>query len=235
MTDQATAGMHSERCRCSPADCRDVWPVYSGRSFNLWEPDTGDYYDSACGVSMMGHLQPEAVDDPPCMRPRIVFRDVTRATDTRTMVCALIPGERVVVDKAPYLYQVDGAGEDEAYLLGVFSSMVFDWQMRRTVELGMKFGLLGDASVPAPDRSHPVRRRLTKLAGCLAAADERFADWAARLDVPVGTLRGGGDSGTATVDPSGDRRLCRMAVRARRRRYRHGVRHIPCERVGAAE
>ena len=185
-----------------------VWPVYKGTSFNIWTPDTGVYYDSADAESMIAHLQEkrlsqrrtrssafagqkeEVVNDSatlPCRRPRIAFRDVTRSTDTRTLIAALVPGNRVIVHKAPYLLQIEGTIADEAYVLGVLSSMPCDWQARRTVELVMSFGQFNQLSIPDPGEGHPVRDRVVEIAGRLAAVNERFAEWAAEVGVPVGS------------------------------------------------
>lgn len=185
-----------------------VWPVYKGTSFNIWVPDTGVYYDSADAESMITHLhekrlsqrrtqssafaelEEEVVDDPatlPCREPRIAFRDVTNQTNTRTIVTALVPGERVIVHQAPYLLRTAGAAVDEAYVLGVLSSMPCDWQARRTVELHMTFEQIGQLSIPDPGQGHPVRDRVAEIAGSLAATDERFTDWAAEVGVLVGS------------------------------------------------
>lgn len=185
-----------------------IWPVYKGTSFNLWEPDTGVYYDSADAQTMITHLQEKRLsqrrtrssafaeqdesvaDDPatlPCLNPRIAFRDVARSTDTRTLIAALVPGGRVIVHQAPYLLRTLGADRDEAYLLGVLSSMPCDWQSRRTVELHMTFEQFGLLSIPDPGEGHPVRDRVVEIAGRLAAVDERFAEWAADVGVPVGS------------------------------------------------
>ena len=136
----------------SAADSAEVWPVCAGTSFNLWEPDTGDYYDGVNADSIREHLQakrlsqsetgssafsglPESVTaDPqtlPCLHPRIAFRDVTNPTNTRTLIAALIPPRRVLTHHAPYLLQTRGEIADEAYVLGVLSSMILDWQLRR--------------------------------------------------------------------------------------------------------
>lgn len=176
----------------------EVWPVCSGSSFDLWEPDTGDYCDSVHADSIQQHLHgkrlsqretassafaelPEAVtDDPatlPCLRPRVAFRDVTRANDSRTFRCALIPPHRVLTHQAPYLLQTRGSPADEAYVLGVLSSMIFDWQTRQTAELHMTFEQLNLASVPDPGEGHPIRDRVTGIAGRLVAADDRFDNW----------------------------------------------------------
>ena len=168
-----------------------VWPVYNGGSFNLWDPDTGDYYDSVHADEIIEHLRSRdstAQEDLACRAPRIAFRDVTRANDTRTFRCALIPGGRVAVNTAPFLHRIRGSASDEAYLLGMLSSMVCDWQARRTVELHMTFGVLGDLSVPDPGHGHPVRQRMAAAAGRLAAADERFADWATEVGVECGPM-----------------------------------------------
>ena len=186
----------------------EVWPVYSGKSFNLWQPDTGDYYDSADAVSVTTHLHRKRLSQSrtarsafagvadsllqdastlPCRRARIAFRDVTNPTNTRTIVAALIPPDRVVVHKAPYLLQTAGSARDEAYALGVLASMPCDWQARRTVELVMSFEQLRLLCVPDPGEGHPVRGRVVEVAGRLAAVDERFAEWAAAVGVPVGS------------------------------------------------
>ena len=170
--------------------------------------DTGDYYDSADAAAITAHLQQKRLsqrrerrsafaeqpagvaDDPstlPCLHPRIAFRDVTRVDDGRTLRAALIPGGGVVANQAPFLLRVRGTAEDEAYVLGVLCSMPCAWQARRTVEMHMASEQIGLLSVPDPGRGLPVRDRTAEIAGRLAAADERFAEWAQEAGVPVGS------------------------------------------------
>ena len=87
-------------------------PVLTGASFNLWDPDFGEPYAYAKTSEVIPWLQerrrrqirltssafygmpPEWAADPgtlPCLHPRIAFREVTRATDSRTVICALLP------------------------------------------------------------------------------------------------------------------------------------------------
>lgn len=188
-----------------------VWPVYKGTSFNLWEPDTGVYYDSVDAATITEHLQhrrqsqsgtkssafaelPETVlrDSAtlPCRQARIAFRDVTNPTNTRTIVAALIPPDRVVANQAPYLLRLAGSARDEAYVLGVLCSMPCDWQARRALELHLNFHQLNLLAIPDPGEGHPVRDRIIELAGGLAARDERFEGWAAEVGVPVGAVAG---------------------------------------------
>lgn len=188
----------------------DVWPVYKGTSFNIWEPDTGIYYDSVDSHPITTHLQKkrqqqhrvstsafaeqhaELIEDPatlPCLKPRIAFRNVTNPTNTRTLLAALVPGHLVIVHHAPYLLLTAGTSADEAYVLGVLCSMPLDWQARRTVELNMTFEQLNQLTIPDPGEGHRVRDRVVEISGRLAAVDERYAEWAAEVGVPVGSVR----------------------------------------------
>lgn len=185
------------------------WPVYKGASFDVWQPDTGTYYASADAQSITAHLQEKRlrqhktssspfaeftaahVADPrtlPCLRPRIAFRDITNSTNTRTIVAALVPGEVVITNQGPYLLWPHGQPSDEAYVLGVLSSMVLDWHARRVVELHLNFHILNSLPLPDPGPGNPVRDRVVEVAGRLAAVDERFAEWAVDVGVPVSSV-----------------------------------------------
>ena len=183
--------------------------MYKGTSFNLWQPDIGVYYDSVDRVSITEHLQQKrlsrsrtvssafaeqprsVIENPetlPCRQPRIAFRDVTNPTNTRTIIAALVPPDRVIVHQAPYLLHTAGTAVDEAYVLGVLCSMPCDWQARRTVELHMTFEQINLLTIPDPGPGHPVRDRVAEIAARLAATDERFTDWAAEAGVEVGSV-----------------------------------------------
>ena len=224
-----------------------VWPVYKGSSFNLWDPDTGTYYDSVDVTAITAHLQEKrrsqsgtrssafaelddaVLDDPetlPCRRARIAFRDVTRSTDTRTLIAALVPPERVIVNQAPYLLRTAGSARDEAYVLGVLCSMLCDWQARRTVELHVTFEQLNSFTMPDPGEGHPVRDRVTELAARLAASDERFSEWAAEVGVPVASATAASSTGGGGRRSMRVGRVCRLPLRAGRGRHRCGLRHV---------
>lgn len=188
---------------------QSLWPVYKGASFNLWNPDTGSYFAWANPTEITSHLQekrtrqarrrdnafygtsPDQLADSatlPCRQPRIAFRDITNATNNRTVLTALIPPEVVITNKGPYLLRIHGTVADEAFVLGVLSSMILDWYARRVVELNMNFHILN--SLPVPDASpatDPVAARVAEIAGRLAAVDDRFAQWAAAVGVPIGS------------------------------------------------
>jgi hypothetical protein len=181
-------------------------PVLTGSSFNIWSPDFAEPYafgtqktinhilektmSSANQVrSAFNGLKIFSEPDLPLSSPRIAFRDVTNATNTRTMLCCLIPPGGVLVHPAPYLVRRKGDEKDEAFLLGVLSSRIFDWYSRRIVELHMTFELLERMPIPRPAVSDKSRSRIIEISGSLAAVDKRYAKWAKAVGVPVGSVK----------------------------------------------
>jgi hypothetical protein len=186
-----------------------LWPVYKGESFDIWNPDTGTYYAAANAEHIQQYLYEKRIRQQRlarspfsaftkrwaqdkstlhCLHPRIAFRDITRATDTRTVRAALVPPNVVITNKGPYLVWSSGTAEDEAYLLGVLCSIPLDWYARRIVELGLNFHIFNAFPVPRPAPADPLRARVVEIAGRLAAVDERYASWATDVGVSVGSV-----------------------------------------------
>jgi hypothetical protein len=192
--DQFTTGLSHDETRV---------PVLAGASFAHWDPDFGDPYGTADAHQIANWLleksrsasrnrrsahygiRYQSVDDLQMCKARIVYRAVTNATNTRTVVPCLIPPNSLVTHAAPYLLRRRGVAADEAYLLGVLSSIPFDWYLRKWVELNLTFELLVPAPVPDPAPSNPLRLRIIDIAGRLAAKDSRFAEWAEAVGVAV--------------------------------------------------
>jgi hypothetical protein len=187
------------------------WPIFKGSSFDIWTPDAGERYAWADPDVMLDHLQEsrensyryagkrsafyempeEWVHDPDtlsCCSPRVAFRDVSRATDTRTVRAALVPPDTFLTNKAPYFLWPRGDERDEAYLLGVLCSVPLDWYARRFVETSLNYHILNGFPVPRPDLDSRLRRRVVDLAGRLAAVDDRYAGWANAVGVEYGSL-----------------------------------------------
>ena len=185
------------------------WPVYKGESFEIWNPDTGVYYAWADPEPALDWLQQKrlrgaknvrsqhhefAIDHVrdrttlPCFAPRVAFRDVARATDTRTVITCLLPPKIFITDKAPYFLWPRGDESDQAFLLGVLCSVPLDWYARRFVETGLKYFVLNPLPVPRPHRDDRRWQRVVQLAGRLACPDERFAGWATEVGVECGPL-----------------------------------------------
>lgn len=181
-------------------------PVYTGACFNLWDPDAGIPYAYANKALLRSYLKDKlagAVRNSrsayhglklppgvlPMDSPRIAFRDIARSDDRRTMIACLLPAGTSAVHKAPLLVRRAGDSRTEAFLLGVISSIPFDWYARRWVELTMSYELLNSFPLPRPQLDNPVGARVVQIAGRLAAVDDRYADWAAEVGVAVGSVK----------------------------------------------
>jgi hypothetical protein len=186
------------------------WPVYGGASFNIWNPDTGEVFAWANPKKVTQALQDkrqrqirlkssafygmdiEWASDPtslPCFRPRIAYRQITRANDTRTAIAALVPGGCVITNAAPYFLMRDGSAEHEAFLLGVMCSIPFDWYARRYVEQNFNFHIVNGSPIPKWIDKDAFQRRLIENSARLASVDGRFKDWAIAVGVKVGSVK----------------------------------------------
>jgi hypothetical protein len=124
----------------------------------------------------------------PFLHPRIAFRTITNATNTRTVISALVPGKTLLTNNAPYLLNRSGTAKDEALILAILSSYTVDWFARKTVELSLNFHIFNNLPIPVLSNKKIVEK-LISAAGRLAAVDSRFEDWATQVGVPVGTVK----------------------------------------------
>jgi len=202
-TGQILMDLESEEC--PPG----FWPVYKGESFDLWEPDTNTYYAWADPRVLTPRLQRKRIRGNrlktsvfyecdaewcadagklPCLHPRVAFRDVTQWDNRRTLIAALIPPRAFIANQAPYLVWPRGDERDEAFVLGVLSSLPLDWYARRFVEMHVSFFIFNPFPIPRPRANNNLRQRVIELAGRLACPDDRFADWAKEVGVECGPL-----------------------------------------------
>ena len=196
-------------------DCpKGFWPVYKGGSYDIWQPDRGqgEYYAWADPKIVLPWLQDKRlrankgardsayrefsrkyVEDKTTLapnHPRIAFRLITNATNTRTMVVALTPPKVFHSHSSQIVMMPRGDKKDEAFLLGVLSSIPLDWYARRFIDVNFTYHIFNSLPIPRPERTNPLWKRVVELAGRLACPDERFKDWAKA----VGTEYGGLDS-----------------------------------------
>lgn len=180
--------------------------VRGGAGFDIWTPETAEIYawadQSTVEVALQAKRQRQIglraaafyakpvswAADPltlPYKHPRIAFRDVTNATNTRTSIAALVPPATLLVNSAPYAFRFDGDERAEAYLLGVLCSIPLDWYARKYVELHMNLHIFNGLPIPTYDPDSSISSRAVVVAGRLAAIDERYSEWAARVGVEV--------------------------------------------------
>ncbi|MGI8808891.1 MAG: Eco57I restriction-modification methylase domain-containing protein [Acidimicrobiales bacterium] len=117
---------------------------------------------------------------------RVAFRDVSRATDSRTVRAALIPPGVLLTNKAPYLAFVEGGNEARAATLAIMNSLPFDWQARRFVEVNLNFFILEGLVVP--DLDEATVDVIADCAARLSCIDQRFDNFAGSFGIEPGPL-----------------------------------------------
>lgn len=185
-------------------DAKDGWPLWKGESFDQFDPSGTEA--RACPPSEealakarksrpgSGSLLASEVDLSKRRRAvertvgsaRVAFRDVSRATDSRTVRACLVPPEHFLTNKAPYLAFIEEDPPAEAACLALMNSLAFDWQARRFVETNVNFFIL--EGLKLPDLDEATARALAAPAARLSCPDERFADFAAATGVEYGAL-----------------------------------------------
>ena len=177
--------------------------VWKGRSFYQYEP----HGDEPAGYSewneVLSYLQQkrkrsrvfkqifsaEFLADPnthPVNHCRIVFRDVTNKTNSRTVIACLVPPHTPLTNSAPYLVFSGWDATSRASVLAVMNSLTFDWLARRYVESHLNYYVLDMLCFPPQD--HTPWRTIGKLAARLSCIDERFAEFATEAGVECGAL-----------------------------------------------
>jgi hypothetical protein len=183
---------------------KDGTPVWKGQSFDQYDahgqgPAGYADWDEAFAFvqgkrtssrsAFRGRFPPAALADPsthPVWKARVVFRDVSRATDSRTVRACLVPPKVFLTNKAPYLVFPSGSPGEASYALGVLNSAVFDWQARRFIETNLNYFILNLLSFPP--RVDTDENEIARRAARLSCVDERFAEFARKTGVDCGPL-----------------------------------------------
>ena len=178
-------------------------PVWKGRSFGQFDPHGEEPAGFCDWDELIDHLQSKrmksrvfkrlftkkVLQDPdtlPVHQCRVAFRDVSRATDSRTVISCLVPPCTPLTNKAPYLLFLGWTSLAQASVLGILNSTSFDWIARRYVETNLNYFILDMLAFPPP--SNTQWERIGRLAARLSCVDGRFAEFAAEAGVECGEL-----------------------------------------------
>ena len=177
--------------------------VWKGQSFNQYDPHGNEPAGHCIWDEVLSFLQRKRLGSPkfkrmfstsflakPSSHPinhcRIAFRDVGRATDSRTVIACLIPPRTPLTNKGPYLIFSGWSSLAQFSILGTLNSISFDWIARRYVETNLNFFILNMLTFPPTDNT--PWESIGSLAARLSCVDERFAEFAAEASVECGPL-----------------------------------------------
>ena len=117
------------------------------------------------------------------------------------MTPCLVPGQMFLDKDVPY-FLLNGADEiDAAYILGVVSSVPFDWFIRHYVDRFMTLDAVLSSPLPRPARDDAMFLAIAGLAGRLSCQDERYSPFARAIGVECAIIpKGDRVDMTAQID-----------------------------------
>jgi hypothetical protein len=180
--------------------------VLTGGSFNIWNPDFGDPYGTTNLKSIKEEMLARvtrassnsgspyfgvqaSISNQPMTQARIAFRQITNRTNSRTTVVCLIPPNSVAVHMATLILRKRGDSTADAFMLGVMSSHIYDWFIRRWIEGTFTMKLLTNSPIPKDVFGKVVGNRIVSNSARIAAVDKRFEKWADECGVEVGSVK----------------------------------------------
>ncbi len=183
----------------------NTFPIYAGATFNLWEPNAGEPYGFSNGETIRNfqferllnasrnkksayYGLPVDKQNLPIDQVRLGFRDITNATNRRTTIVCLLPPGIAGTHRVSFLVDRLREPRNSAFLLGVMSSIPYDWFTRRLVEMVLNFEILKSTPVPHDKIDTPIGQRLIHLSSLVSAVDERFSEWAKAMGVAAGSV-----------------------------------------------
>ena len=144
------------------------WSLLKNGSFHFFNPRFGpiEKYVSREDVSL--RLARKELDPVVWMSmPRLVFRDIARNDDTRTLITALVPPGFVSTYDAPMLVPQNSNGNllgALGFYAGFLSSFIVDFLLRPYVDKHIKAYTLAHVPIPKYDPGNRFMARISQIA-----------------------------------------------------------------------
>ena len=171
-------------------------PVFGGDSFNIWTASTGSIFAYADPVIASKKLHEKFVNQRklkssaffgmdlnkdfggllPYQRTRIAYRSVTNSTNSRTVIASLIPANVILTNISPYILTPAHSEKDEARLLGILNSVVFDYYARKFIETAVNNHFLNAFPIPEFSESNLADKLISNVLTLVDDVPE-FKEW----------------------------------------------------------
>jgi len=198
----ATGDLKKKNFTLKPQTSSEELPVVKGSFINLWQVDTDKPYGSCESERITKFFLNRMTKPnrnspfynfsnrsvPPFDSARIVFRTTTNATNQRTSIASLIPPKVVTVNMLNVVLRIDGTSKSDAFLLGVVSSRIYDWFLRRIIDRTFTAEIFKRMPIPSQALGTAIGNRITEISARLAAVDDRYVTFAAECGIEVGSV-----------------------------------------------
>ncbi|MGP3792508.1 Eco57I restriction-modification methylase domain-containing protein [Pseudomonas sp. B392_1p] len=151
-------------------------------SFHHFHPSFGPVEKWASRASVMEKLEKKGLDARGWIAmPKLVFRDIARNDDTRTLIPCLVPPGYVSTYDAPMIVPSQESQHKEhvlAFYAGYLTSFLADFLIRPFIDKHVKGYVLARVPIPNFDHANPLMKRASELSLNLAKES-----WSAAADL----------------------------------------------------
>ena len=146
----------------------DDWALLKNGSFHHYQPWFGPVEKYVSQSEVVLRLQRKGLDPLIWLNnPRLVFRDIARNDDTRTLIATLVPKGFVSTYDAPMVVPdlvTDHTVDALAFYAAFLSSFIADFLIRPYVDKHIKGYTLAHVPIPSFQRDSPIMLRISALA-----------------------------------------------------------------------
>lgn len=123
---------------------------------------------------------------------RLAWRHVSRSTDTRTMICTILPPNTFQSDSLYFIkpiyfdgikYQKSISTKETLYLCGVLNSFVIDFIIRHRVSINISTFFVHELPIPRIDESNLYFNEIVRLTGELICTTNDFDNLKTELGI----------------------------------------------------
>jgi len=110
-------------------------------------------------------------------KPRLVFRDIARSTDERTLIAAVVPPFAFCNNKVPYtsFHGSEAVEHTMLFVSGILNSFVLDYIIRQKVSVSLNFFYLHQLPLPRLTAGNPYFDAIVPRAARLTCTTPDFA------------------------------------------------------------
>lgn len=121
---------------------------------------------------------------------RLVFRDIARSDDSRTLIACILPYGYVSSYDIPMILPNENLSDEEIYFyLGYMNSLVFDFMVRPHVDKHIKGYIINRLPIPKYDGNIPAMRAVSDNAKLLSETQNgSYNETRSKIDAGVATL-----------------------------------------------
>ncbi len=172
------------------------WPLIEGKNFHQFLPDyekSEFSIDPEAGLRRTAkHRELRLINESFHKIVRLVFRDVARSTDVRSMIACLVPSTSFCSNTAVVVVPHIGDsfpndreyGQIICYIAGIFNSLVFDFLIRLRVTMHLNFFYVYQTPIPKL-YSDSIATQIAARAARLNCTDEKFRTFAKSVGIKV--------------------------------------------------